>query len=153
MASFAIIILAIIILAAVILLGVLYLKNLQDTLRECAPKNRLVPPSNVWLMFIPLFNLIYPFILYPKISGTLKLEFADRNAVQQGDYGKGIGTAMAVLGLCGMIPVIGGFIGIASLVLFIIFWSKMASFKTLLQRLPKTNEMNSGMASTDLLDA
>lgn len=149
----AIFLIALIVLAVAILIAVLYLKNLQDTLLECAPKNRLVPAVNVWLMFIPLFNLIYPFILYPKISGTLKLEFADRNAVQQGDYGKGIGTAMAVLGLCGMIPVIGGFIGIASLVLFIIFWSKMAGFKNLLQRLPKTNEMNSGMASSDLLDA
>ena len=139
-----------IIVAVAILIAVLYLLTLQNVLKEIEPQNRLVEPSNVWLMFIPLFNLIYPFILYPKISESLRNEFDSRGLSKSGDYGRAIGITMPILGLCGWIPILGGLAGLANLILFIIFWVKMSEFKNELQRMPK---MNSGVSnSNDLLD-
>lgn len=140
-----------ILLGGVITVAVLYLKNLQDTLKECDVKNQQVPPGNVWLMFIPLFNIIYPFILYPKISESLKSEFESRGNPQEGDYGRALGITLPILGVCGVIPILGIFAGIGNLVVFIIFWVKMAEFKNKLRSLPKADGIRMH-SSQDLLD-
>ena len=44
-------------LAIGITIMVFYLKNLSDLLKQISPANRQVEPNNVWLMFIPLFNI------------------------------------------------------------------------------------------------
>ena len=138
------------ILAVAILVAVFYLLNLQNLLKEIDRKNRLVEPSNVWLMFIPLFNIVYPFILYPKICDSVRNEYQSRGIRKSGDFSRGIGVAMPILTLCGYIPIIGGLAGIANLVLFIIFWVKTAEYKNELKRSPKATDGIS--ASSDLLD-
>ena len=90
-----------------IVIAIFYLKNLQDMLKECSSRNQQVPPGNVWLMLIPFFNIVYPFILYPKISESLKKEFEERGNPQQGDYLKSIGLTMAILNICAVLPVVG----------------------------------------------
>lgn len=140
-----------IVLAGVILIAVFYLLNLQNLLKEISPANRQVEPGNVWLMFIPLFNIIYPFILYPKITDSVKMEMESRGMAESGDYGRGIGIALPVTGLCGIIPVIGILASLANLVLFILFWVKMAGYKTKLKNSPSGNGAISG-ASEELLD-
>jgi hypothetical protein len=133
-----------------ILIAVFYLLNLQNLLKEVNPKNRLVEPSNVWLMFIPLFNIIYPFFLYPKISDSVKKEYQERGIEKSGDFSRGIGVAMPILGLCGWIPVIGSLASLANLVLFIIFWVKTAEYKN---ELLKTKRSTDGLSSnSELLD-
>ena len=138
------------ILAVSILISVFYLLNLQNLLKEIDQKNRLVEPGNVWLMFIPLFNIIYPFILYPKIADSVRNEYQARGIKKAGDFSRGIGVAMPILSLCGIIPVIGGLAGLANFVLFIIFWVKTAEYKNELKRSPKAADGIS--ASSDLLD-
>lgn len=143
-------ILLFIVFAGVILIAVFYLLNLQNLLKQITPANRQVEPGNVWLMFIPLFNIIYPFILYPKITDSVKLEMESRGMAEQGDYGRGIGIALPVLGLCGVIPVLGFLASLANLVLFIIFWVKMAGYKT---KLMQSSPGQVGVGSDrDLLD-
>ena len=122
-----------IILLGVITVAVFYLLTLSNLLKEISDENRQVPAVNVWLMFIPLFNLIYPFILYPKICNSTKSEFESRKLDSDGDFGKGLGLAMAILGIVGIIPVIGGIAGIAQLIIFIVFWVKMAGYKNTLK--------------------
>jgi len=48
----------IIILALFLVPGIFFLLTLQNTLKVISPENRKMQPSNVWLMFIPLFNII-----------------------------------------------------------------------------------------------
>jgi hypothetical protein len=93
-------------IGGVILLLVLYLLNLQRLLKEISTTNRLVAPGNVWLMFIPLFNLIYPFILYPRICDSVRNEYQSRGMSEADDFGRAIGITMPVLGLCGWLPYI-----------------------------------------------
>ncbi|WP_343604693.1 hypothetical protein [Fluviicola sp.] len=141
-------------LAIGIVIAVFYLKNLQDLLNECDPVNQQMPPVNVWLMFIPLFNIVYAFIMYPKISETLRREFEYRNAPQEGDYLKNLGMAMAILGVVGLVPVqaIKGVVGLGSLVIFIIYWVKSAEMKNKLRSLPKTSSGVRLSDNADLLD-
>lgn len=137
-----------------VLIYVFYLKNLQDLLKECDRSNLQMPAVNVWLMFIPLFSIVYAFIMYPKISESVKREFESRNASQPGDYLKTLGLTMAILGAVGVIPVdaLKGIVGLASLVLFIIYWVKAAEMKNKLRSLPKGDSGVRFSDNPDLLD-
>lgn len=152
--AFAPLLLILVILGGFIVLYVFYLKNLQDLLKEVSDHNRQVPAVNVWLMFIPLFNIVYPFILYPKISESVRLEFEERGEYQDGDYGKGLGITLGALGAVGILPIpqmIKSLIGLGNLVILIVFWVKMAEFKNRLRSIPKGDGVRlSGRA--DLLD-
>ena len=121
-----------------ILIAVFYFLNLQNLLKEIDQKNRLVEPGNVWLMFIPLFNIIYAFILYPKISDSVCNEYQARGIEKAGDFSRGIGIAMPILSLCSIIPILGTLASIANLVLFIVYWVKTAEYKNELKNSPKT---------------
>lgn len=138
---------------------VFYLINLQDLLKECSPKNQQMPPGNVWLMFIPVFNVIYPFIMYPKISESIKREFEERNSPQDGDYLKGIGMAMAIITLCSSLisfvsdqSAIESLMSVASLVLLIIYWVKSYGYKVKLKNIPRQVGSVRISDNPDLLD-
>lgn len=137
-------------LAIGITIMVFYLKNLSDLLKQIKPGNRLVEPNNVWLMFIPLFNLIYPFILYPKICDSTKAEYMSRGLPAEGDFSRGIGITMPILGLASMIPILGSIASLGNIVLFIVFWVKTSSYKNEL----KMTSAGEGTISSnpDLLD-
>jgi len=118
----------------VLLIFIFYLLTLQNALKKVSSQNRTVEPGNVWLMLIPLVNVIYPFILYPKISESLKNEFESRNMPQSGDYGKLVGLLFAICGPLGIItnfiPPLSIIVSLANLVLFIVYWVQIAGFKS-----------------------
>jgi hypothetical protein len=149
-----VIIVASIILAGVIVVAVFFFKNLQDLLKECDPANQQLPPANVWLMFIPLFNIVYRFIMYPKVSETLRLEFESRGAPQQGDYLKGLGLALSIANAVNIIlpQNIRGLIGLGCIAVMIVYWTKAAEMKNKLRSLPKVDGGVRISSNTDLLD-
>lgn len=122
-------------------IAILFLLNLQNVLKEVDSKNREVPDSNVWLMLIPLFNVVYGFILYPKICDSVKKEYAYRGFEASHSFQRELAIAMPILTLCSIIPFLGALAGIANLVIFIIFWVKMAEYKNYLKANPKKEEL------------
>lgn len=140
-----------------LVVAIFYLLNLQQVLKEVHSSRRLVPDSNVWLMLIPLFNIVYGFILYPKICDSVKAEYEARGAHKPGDYGRSIGVTMPSLTVARIvigfvIPIFSSLIGIANLVLMISFWVKMSGYKKELQTLPSDGEFSIGN-NPDLLDS
>ena len=121
----------IIILLIFLVVAILYLLNLQNLMKSIKEENREVPPGNVWLLLIPLFSIVYAFILYPKISASIKKELESREMDTAGDGAKNLGLALAITGAAAIlpIPVLGGLIGLANLVIFIMWWVKTAGFK------------------------
>ena len=114
----------------------------QDTLKAVQPQNRTMAPGEVWLQFIPLFNIIWMFVVVSRISDSIRNEIhwraensllgipdsnwaADMNKRPTYD----IGIASCVLRLCGIIPVLGVFAALAGLVCWIIYWVKLAEYK------------------------
>nr|WP_294858328.1 hypothetical protein [uncultured Fluviicola sp.] len=132
--------------------SVFYVKNLMDLLKEVDPKHRLVHPGFVWMLYIPFYGaVIYPFMLYPRIAESLKKEFDSRNNPQPGDYGRSLGIVLPILICCFIIPVLNILAILGFLVIGIIFWVKMAQYKTMLKRLPKLDGVRIS-SSSDLLD-
>lgn len=120
-------------LALVLLPAIFYLLNLQKALSRCAPESRTLDPGLVWLMLIPLFNLVWHFLLVSHISKSLHNEFARRNIPGlEPEPGRSLGLAMCILACCGIIPVLGLLAGLAGLICWIAYWAKIAGYARLL---------------------
>ena len=52
---------------------IFYLLTLQGILQEVKPENRKMDPGMVWLTLIPLFGIVWQFIIVGNIADSLKL--------------------------------------------------------------------------------
>ena len=112
---------------------IFYLLSLQRALQAVSVENRRMPPSQVWLSLIPLFNLIWMFIVVNKIAESfaaecyvLNIPTAETNPTQ------GIGNTKNILALCTMIPIVGVLAGIGYIVCWIMHWVKVNEYKNLI---------------------
>jgi hypothetical protein len=122
------------VLIAFIVPFVFYLITLQNTFKLISTHNRKMEPGNVWLMFIPLFNLGWRFVIVLKMAESLKAEFAERNISVAEQYpGKGIGIAYCVCLCCSIVPFLGILASVGGLVCWIIYWVKISEYKALLE--------------------
>lgn len=123
----------IIVFLASIALAIMYLLTLQNTLKLVSQHNRKMAPGEVWLVFIPLFGIVWNFIMIGKIADSLRAEFDERNiVVPEQRPGHGIGIASASLNVAGIVPGIGPLLSLAGMVCWIIYWVKIAEFKKML---------------------
>jgi hypothetical protein len=130
-----------VILVIGIVIQVFYLLTLSKTLQQVQPHNRRMEPGQVWLMFIPLFNVVWRFLMVNYIAESLRNEFNERNMnIPDEKPGTPLGTVYASLyagSLIGnFIPIIGPLIGLGGLVCWIIYWVKIAGYKTQLENTP-----------------
>jgi len=51
-----------------IVVAVFYCLTMQKALERCAPSNRAMVPGMVWLLFIPLFNIVWQFFVVLNVS-------------------------------------------------------------------------------------
>ena len=84
---------------------IFFLITLQNTFKEVKIENRRMQPGEVWLMLIPLFGLVWQFIIVNRLADSLKLEFTQRNIdINEFRPGYSIGLAYCVLFCCSIIP-------------------------------------------------
>lgn len=104
------------------------------TLQQAVPpEHRRIQPGQIWLLLIPLFNLFWIFIVFLRIPESYQSAFAARGMPHLGATEKSIGLAYAICAVCSIIPCLGLFAALASLVLLIIFLVKMFGLKSQLQ--------------------
>ena len=111
--------------------AIFFLLTLQKTLNVISPENRRMPPSNVWLMLIPFFNIVWQFIVVDKIAQSIGAECVRLNIkVTDPKPTYSIGLAWNICNFLFFIPFLGG---LAALVMFIIYWVKVNEFKILIK--------------------
>ena len=114
-----------------------YVAFLSGILRKCHPQSRTMEPGMVWLLLIPVVSIVWNFFVITALAKSLGNEFRLRN-VPTGDYepGKSVGIGMAVCGACSIVPFVN-FVAIpAHLILWIIYWVKIAGFSKTLDSIP-----------------
>jgi hypothetical protein len=122
-------VLLILFLSAVFLIvTIFFLISLQRVLERCSPECRTMPPGQVWLLLIPLFNFVWQFIVVIKISESLANEFRKRGIAREPEPGKTLGLAFCILDVCTVIPVLGMGAGIAGLICWAMYWSKISEY-------------------------
>ena len=109
---------------------IFYLITLQNTLIKISPENRRMPPTNVWLSFIPLFGLAWQFVIVDRMADSLKAEF-DTKGINVGSNkpGFGIGISYSILFCLSIFPFVGFLTSIAGLICWIIYWVQISNYK------------------------
>ena len=64
---------------SIIIMYVIYVVLLNKLVKLIAEENRLIEPSQVWLLFVPVFSLVFQFYFYKQLIGSLKREFNSRD--------------------------------------------------------------------------
>ena len=121
-------------LGLILLPAILYLLTLQNTLKVISPENRFMSLGQVWLMFIPFFNIVWQFIMVNRLAKSIGAECVRLNILGKGEKPTGdIGLAMCICNCLVWIPFLGA---LASLVAFISHWVKVAEYKRLMAANP-----------------
>jgi hypothetical protein len=89
---------------------IVYVWTLQWVLRTCAPENRTMSPSLVWLQVVPLFGTIWQFFVVRAIGTSLAGEYASRAVPRRGDAGDNLGLTKAIVDAVALTCVMGAFI-------------------------------------------
>jgi hypothetical protein len=125
------IIFILIFLGIIIIPQFFYVITLQKTIKEVSIENRQIQPNQIWFALIPLFGLIWQFIMVNKIALSLQAEFKKRNInIKDEKPGYTIGLTYCTLFCCSIIPVLGIFAGIGGLICWVIYWVKINNYKT-----------------------
>jgi type IV pilus assembly protein PilA len=121
----------------ILVLFILYLLTLYRALTKCSISSRTMQPGMVFLLFIPLVNLVWQFFVVIGIADSLDNEFRARRIPNvEPKPGKSIGIAMCICGVCAIIPILGVLAFLVHLVLWIIYWTKIAEFSRRLDQAP-----------------
>jgi hypothetical protein len=137
-----------ILLVSVVIPAVFYIRTLQRALERCSPASRTMPPYKVWLLLIPLFNLIWHFFVVSNVARSLGNEFESRNARNAAlKPGKWVGIAMCILHVSDAIAALGERFGntsfgllalapvlwLAGLICWIVYWAKISGYSRALR--------------------
>jgi hypothetical protein len=123
------VVMILIVIGVFLLPFIFYLITLQNTLKAIKPEHRSMEPGMVWLMFIPLFNIVWQFIVVIRISESIQRELIAREQPAQDKPAYSPGMAYCILSLLGWIPLLGALCSIAALVCWIIHWVKVNEYK------------------------
>jgi hypothetical protein len=131
------IVLSILFLPLFVLPAIFYILTLSQALKKCSPASVTIEPGMLWLLLIPIVNLVWHFFVVTGIARSLSNELRARNITgMDPEPGRQIGIAMCVCGACGIIPLFGILTLLAYLILWIIYWAKIAEFSRILDRVP-----------------
>lgn len=134
-----------------------YYKTMIDVMSLVRPTNRQIGIGNVMFTVIPLFNLVYGFIVFPKICESIGKEYKQLGLPEDGDFGKNAGIAMQSLLAAMIIPILNVLAIIPFIILAIVFWVKIDGYKKKLELYNKNgfsdNETSEAVfSSPDTLD-
>ena len=121
------------IIAVAILIGyaiaIVIILLLSGCMKRVPPQYRKMEPGMVWLLLIPLFNLVWNFFVYKALSESYQGYFQAQGRAAVGDCGKNLGLAYCIC-CCGcIIPLVSFLAGPASLVLLILCLVKFIGYK------------------------
>jgi hypothetical protein len=136
-----------IVIGGAVAFAVFFLLNLANVLKQCSPQTRKMPPGQVWLYLIPIFGIIWIFIMVARIADSVAAEYHNRQMpCPEKRPGYAIGLTMAILGVGSFVRNVGKYghinflylfgllLTFAYLVVLIIYWVKMAGYKNELRR-------------------
>ena len=122
-----------IVLLVLVLPSVLYLLTLQRAFEAVDPDLRPMSPGMVWLLLIPLVNVVWMFFVVNHLkTAYTKMGAAGRlTAASNGAYG--VGFALAICMAVSLVPFIGRLAALAALVLWIIHWVMVSKARGLVK--------------------
>jgi hypothetical protein len=124
----------------VFVIYIFFLISLSSALSKCSRASRTMEPGLVWLMLIPLFNLVWQFFVVIALAKSLGNEFRARGVSNiEPEPGKSIGIALCVCAACGVVPLANLLAFPVQLILLVVYWTRIAGFSRMLDQAPVTS--------------
>jgi divalent metal cation (Fe/Co/Zn/Cd) transporter len=114
-----------------IAIAVFYILTMQKALNLAGERHQKMNPGLVWLMLIPLFNLVWHFFVVKNVSESIK-SWAAESGAKVDDAGYTVGLIACIANACGLVPVVNVLAVPVGLVCVIIWWVKVAGFNRLM---------------------
>ncbi len=106
-----------------------------------SPRHRRMEPGMTWLLLIPLFQLVWNFFVFLRLSDSLCDAFGERGeSGSVGDCGRTLGLWYSICVACSWIPCVGTLTALAALVLLILYLVKVWDLKSRLELQPATED-------------
>ena len=120
-------------LALFILPAVFFVITLQNTLKAISPENRKMPFANVWLLFIPLFNFYWQFVVVNKIAESIAMECEKLQIpVKETKPTYSLGLSWNICYILFLIPIARLWMSIILMITWILYWIKVNQYKKLI---------------------
>jgi hypothetical protein len=122
----------------------LFVLALQKTLEKCSPTSKAMDGGMLWLLLIPLVNMVVNFMVVTNMAKSLANEFRARGIQSpEPEPGKSVGMAFSICGaglivLAFIAPGLETIAGLVYCVLFGFYWKKMNDFSRMLDSAPAT---------------
>jgi hypothetical protein len=113
-----------------LLIGIAIIWFLQTCYARIPREHRKMEPGMVWLLLIPLFNIIWMFFVYIRLAKSYQSAYAALGRHDVGDCGEKLALYMCIASVASAIPFVGCIAGPASLVLWIVVMVKFAGLKS-----------------------
>lgn len=131
----AILLMYLIVLVVALIPKIFYILTLQKTFKNTALENRKMEPNNTWLMLIPIFGLVWHFIVLNHLFDSLYAEKASKDIKFQNlKQNKQLGLTVCILACCMFVPGVRTLAFLGYLVCWIIFWIKVNDYLFLLKK-------------------
>ncbi len=104
---------------------------LFDAERKLPQAYQKIVPGLVFLLVVPVFNLVWIFVVVLKVSQSFQAYFASRQRAGVGDAGQAIGLAWAITAIASLLPLIGFLSAVASIVLMVLYLMKITQLKAM----------------------
>lgn len=106
---------------------------LYTDLQRIPPQHRKQEPNMVWLLMIPLFNLVWNFFVWPKIAESYQSYFDAQGVTGEGDYGRQLSMILCIAAALCLIPLLNCLAGPVALVLYVLLLVKFNGYKNRIQ--------------------
>ena len=126
---------------------IFFLLSQYNILKVIQPDNRLMQPFEVWFQLVPVFGLIWQFVVVGRIADSIRNEYQSQKDISFLGMGDGelleninnrvtysTGFWYCVMVCCSLIPVLGFITGIGALVLWITYWRQLIKHKEIIQQ-------------------
>lgn len=136
--------LSIVLLVIFLFVACLFFFAEQKLLHSIREENRTIRPGQVWLQLIPLYGLVWQFVVVARISDSINKELAAQqedesilgatvNEAQRPLYT--IGVWYCILICIGMLPLgaLKGLFPIPAMICWIIFWTRLERYRKRIQ--------------------
>jgi len=127
---------ALLVLLFMLSVWIAYLFFISRVLEKCTA-GRTMQPGKVWFGLIPFFPLVWNFFIVQAVTRSLHNEFRARQIpLDNPEPGGALGLAMSVLAVSALVPLINLLAGPAYLIVWILYWVKIAGYSRQLDRVP-----------------
>lgn len=126
---------------------IFFLLSQYNILKTIQPDNRLMQPFEVWFQLVPVFGLIWQFVVVGRIADSIRNEYQSQKDISFLGMGDGelleninnrvtysTGFWYCVMVCCTLIPILGFITGIGALILWITYWRQLIKHKEVIEQ-------------------